>query len=217
MIDFFLASGGTIQQRFWFLFSHRYSRPSRPQLTLLLLLLGLPLKLFAASDFELVEIAQKLTANSLALAEERRNAQSFAGISQRASRLARETGQLIDSIRRTRNSAAIEARFSNVSKRYTELEDIYWRRSRDESDPYIVNQLVSISTLYSQLSGAFYASRHFQTSPSIVIFAAPSIGTNGGRVPPVLINGLVGSAYSLNNRNRIRVTIPSENAELLVE
>lgn len=183
------------------------------RLALLVLLTFLPGPLMAATDAELTEIAHELAAKSVELADARRYSQSFFGLSQRASRLAREAGLLIDSMRRTRNSAAISSRFSNISKRYTDLEDVYWRRSRDHSDNYVANQLTAISALYSELSGAFYTSRYFQDSPSVVIFAAPTIGDKGSRVPPVLLNGLVDSSIKPGEHSRFRVTVPDYDSE----
>lgn len=146
-----------------------------------------------ASDFELSQLATELNWASNELAEERKHSQSFSGIGQRASRLARESEKLVDAIARRTNLSNIRSQFKDVSERYADLEDAYWRGSRNGSpntnDSYVFDQLKRISDIYGDLVSVYSSTQYYEPGPQIHIFPVLPVFGNGALRPPVFIDG----------------------------
>jgi hypothetical protein len=151
----------------------------------------LPLNIAFASEFELSRIASELNLASEALAKEKIYSQGFSGLSHRASSLARESSQLIDAIHRNRNPSNIRSQFNDVSRRYTDLEDAFWRGYRNSSDKTIFQQLEGISKIYSDLFTAYTLTRYYQGAPQIHIFVGPNASENGLPIPQAFFNTLI--------------------------
>lgn len=166
------------------LWSFIASPPLTSRLFLLFTLIALPLNFAFASEFELSRIANELNLASGALAKERGYSQGFTGISHRASSLARESLQLIDAIQRNRNPSNIRSQFNDVSRRYTDLEDTFWRGHRNYPDKIVFQQLEVISKIYSDLFTAYTLTRYYQGTPQIHIFVNPNTGNNGLPIAP---------------------------------
>lgn len=156
----------------------------------LLCLIVLPLNFSFASEFELLRIASELNLASEALAKEKGFSQGFSGLSHRASSLAGESLQLIDAIHRNRNPSNIRSQFNDVSRRYTDLEDAFWRGYRSSSDKTIFQQLEGISKIYSDLFTAYTLTRYYQGAPQIHIFVGPNVSENGFLMTPDSVNTL---------------------------
>lgn len=146
--------------------------------------LAFPVPLCAATDAEIVELAQALGAGSLKLAQESRFAQGFTNIAQRASRLAGEADRLMDAVLRRGNFAGVGARFNNVSKRFAELEDAYFRGVRYGSDADMSTQMAEVSNLYNSLGNGFQRSRYYQSGPELILFATPRLREEGTLLLP---------------------------------
>jgi hypothetical protein len=154
----------------------------------LLLLTALPLNTAFGSEFEISRIANELNLASCALAEEQGVSIGFSGLSHRASSLARESSQLIDAIHRTRNPSNIRSQFNDVSRRYKDLEDIFWRGYDDSSDNYVLDKLEVISRLYNELVAAYTLSRYYQGAPQIHIYLGSGPKVSGFPVSPIFFN-----------------------------
>jgi hypothetical protein len=154
----------------------------------LLFLMALPLNSAFASDFELSRIANELNLASYALAKEQGVSISFSGLSHRASSLARESSQLIDAIHRPRTPSNIRSQFNDVRRRYTDLEDIFWRGYRDSSDNYVLDKLEVISRIYNDLVAAYTLSRYYQRAPQIHVFVGSGPNANSLPVSPIFFN-----------------------------
>ena len=154
----------------------------------LLFLTALPLSCAFASDFELSRIAHELNLASYALAKEQGVSISFSGLNHRASSLARESSLLIDAIHRIRNPSNIRSQFNDVSRRYTDLEELFWRGYRDSSDSNILDKLEVISRIYNDLVRAYTLSRYYQRASQIHIFLGSGLNVNGLPVSPIFFN-----------------------------
>ncbi|MFT4886696.1 MAG: hypothetical protein ACJAY7_000643 [Pseudohongiellaceae bacterium] len=152
------------------------------------ILIAWPLNFAFASEFELSRIANELNLASDALAQGQGHSERFTGLSHRASSLARESSQLIDAIHRNRNPSNIRSQFNDVSRRYTDLEDSFWRDYSDGLDNNVLQQLELISKIYSDLYTAYTLTRYYQPGSQIHIFVSPSANRNGLAVPPIFFN-----------------------------
>jgi|TARA_B110000971_G_scaffold213880_1_gene245269 hypothetical protein len=170
------------------LFSFIASCQSLLRFSYFLLLIALPLNTTSASDFEFSRIANELNLASYALAKEQGVSTGFSGLSHRASSLARESSQLIDAIHRTRNPSNIRSQFNDVSRRYTDLEDIFWRGYRNSADNYVLDKLEVISRLYNDLVAAYTLSRYYQGAPQIHIYLGSGPKVSGFPVSPIFFN-----------------------------
>jgi hypothetical protein len=157
-------------------------------LFLTLFLMFWPLNFVFASEFELSRIANELNLASDALAQGQGHSERFTGLSHRASSLARESSRLIDAIYRNRNPSNIRSQFNDVSRRYTDLEDLFWRNYSDGLDNNVIQQLELISKIYSDLYAAYTLTRYYQQGPQIHIFVSPSANRNGLAVPPIFFD-----------------------------
>lgn len=158
------------------------------RLFFVLSLIVLPLNFAFASEFELSRIASELSLASAELAKEQVVSLSFTGLGHRASSLARESSQLIDAIQRNRNPSNIRTQFDDVSRRYTDLEDAFWRGYSDDSDKTVFQQLEGISKIYSELFTAYSLTRYYQGAPQVHIFVNPNASENGLPIPPIFFN-----------------------------
>jgi hypothetical protein len=152
------------------------------------ILIAWPLNFAFASEFELSRVANELNLASDALAQGQWHSERFTGLSHRASSLARESSQLIDAIHRNRNPSNIRSQFNDVSRRYTDLEDSFWRDYSDGLDNNVLQQLQLISKIYSDLYTAYTLTRYYQQGPQIHIFVGPRANRNGLAVPPTFFN-----------------------------
>ncbi|MFT6093320.1 MAG: hypothetical protein ACJA2Q_001216 [Pseudohongiellaceae bacterium] len=153
-----------------------------------LFLVAWPINTAFASEFELSRIANELNLASDALAKGQGHSERFTGLSHRASSLAHESSQLIDAIHRNRNPSNIRSQFNDVSRRYTDLEDAFWRGYSNGFDNNILQQLELISKIYSDLYTAYTLTRYYQQGPQVHIFVSPGTSRNGLVVPPIFFN-----------------------------
>lgn len=167
------------------------SRTSVLQLFFSLILIISPVNTAFSSEFELLHIASELNLASKGLAKEQGYSDGFTGISHRASSLARESLQLMDAIQRKRNPSNIRSQFNDVSRRYTDLEDAFWRGYRNNPDKAVFKQLEAISIIYSDLITAYTATRYFQSAPQIHIFVPPRAIENELFTPALLFDSPV--------------------------
>ncbi|MFT4749563.1 MAG: hypothetical protein ACI9E4_001241 [Pseudohongiellaceae bacterium] len=118
-------------------------------------------------------IASELNLASDALAKGPGHSEPFSGFVNGASSLACESSQLIDAIHRNRNPSNIRPLFNDVSRRYTDLEDAFWRGHSNGPDNNVLQQLELISKIYSDLYTVHTLTRYYQASSQIHIFCEP--------------------------------------------
>jgi hypothetical protein len=75
-----------------------------------------------------------------------------------------------------------------VSRRYTDLEDIFWRGYRNSADNYVLDKLEVISRLYNDLVAAYTLSRYYQGAPQIHIYLGSGPKVSGFPVSPIFFN-----------------------------
>lgn len=164
-----------------------------------------------ATEFELSRIATELNFASNQLAHKLKYSRSFGGVGQRADRLARESSQLVDAIRRNRSASYIRSQFNDVNRRYLDLEDSFLRAYRNNSDIYVFDQVGLISNLVSNLESTFYYTRYYVRQPQVFVFTPP-VAVRNYDVPSVFYGGGRVNARSYNNGNqRQRYTVPRGN------
>ena len=128
-----------------------------------------------ANEFELSRIASELSIVSNSLARESKYSRGFGSVGQRADRLARDSAQLVDAIARRRSASYIRSQYADVSGRYSDLEDAFFRASRNYSDDLVFSQVSVISALFSDLSSVYYYSPIYAARASVVTFVNPVI------------------------------------------
>jgi hypothetical protein len=129
----------------------------------------------SAHEFELSQLARELSIASNTLSRESKYSRGFGSVGQRADRLARDSTQLVDAIARRRSASYIRSQYADVSERYSELEDAFFRASRNYSDAHVFNQVGLISGLFSDLSSVYYYSPIYSARTQVVTFVNPVI------------------------------------------
>ncbi len=164
----------------------------------------------SANEFELSQIARELSIVSNTLARESKYSRGFGSVGQRADRLARDSTQLVDAIARRRSASYIRSQFADVSERYSDLEDAFFRASRNFSDAQVFNQVSLISGLFSNLSGAYYYSPIYAARTPVVTFVNPVI-VQSQTLLPYAVRGNNGRAGTRYERNSPQLNLSNTN------
>jgi hypothetical protein len=128
----------------------------------------------SANEFELSRIAGELSVASKTLASELKYSRGFGSVGQRADRLARDSQQLVNAIARRHSPSYIRSQFADVSGRYSDLEDAFFRASRNYSNDQVFNRVGKISTLFGDLSTVYYYSPIYTSRAPVVTFVNPA-------------------------------------------
>jgi hypothetical protein len=144
----------------------------------------------SANEFELSRLAGELRAASAYLAQDLRYSRGFGSVGQRADRLARDATQLVDAIARRRSASYIRSQYKDVSARYSDLEDAFFRASRNYADEQVFNQVSTISGLFDDLSAVYYYSPIYTSRTPVVTLVNPRFGQRQG----FLSNGFGGNS-----------------------
>ncbi len=137
---------------------------------LLLPFLSQPL---AASELDLYRLASDIQAASTFLADDVKYSRGYGSVGQRADRLAREAAQLTNAIRQRRSASVIRTQFVDLNNRYEDLEDAFFRASRNYSSDAVLAQLSFISELFSELVNTYYYSAEFAPQRSVITVVNP--------------------------------------------
>ncbi len=127
----------------------------------------------SANEFELSRIASEIRVASSFLAQDLKYSRGFGSVGQRADRLARDSAQLVDAISRRRSASNIRSQFADVSERYNDLEDAFFRASRNYSDDQVFNQMNLISALVNDLSAEYYYSPFYNSRNTVITVFNP--------------------------------------------
>ena len=126
-----------------------------------------------ASDLEIARLATQINLSSDRLAQELHYRQGYSKVQQHANRLSREAGQLVDAVRRNRSPAYLRSQFSDVSRRYANLETAFLRATPSEHSPHLYDEIGRINNLFNNLSREIYYSSELEPWP--YYYAAPFI------------------------------------------
>lgn len=129
----------------------------------------------SANEFELSRIANEISMASSYLAQDLKYSRGFGSVGQRADRLARDSAQLVDAIARRRSPSYIRSQYADVSGRYGDLEEAFFRASRNYSNEQVYDQVNVISVLFSDLSSVYYYSPIYTSRTPVVTFVNPVI------------------------------------------
>ncbi|MBT7679463.1 MAG: hypothetical protein HN637_12700, partial [Gammaproteobacteria bacterium] len=113
----------------------------------------------SASHFELSRLANQMSMVSERLAYELRYVRNYGSVRQKAERLARETRQLDEALRRNRSNSYVRSQFRDVSRRFESLEDAFLRANRQDYNNYVYDEMSVLSDLFSRLWQEFSYSR----------------------------------------------------------
>lgn len=158
----------------------------------LCLLLATPVSLHA-NHLDVARLATQLNLASGQLAYELRGSGAFSTIRQRSEHLSREAAELVDAVRRNRNSNQIQSQFRDVSQRFASLEKALLRLNSRDHSPYLFNEFDRLSGIYSSLSAQFHYSgdygytQPYVYNPPVIIYQpvpVPGYGVPRGFVNP---------------------------------
>jgi hypothetical protein len=142
----------------------------------------------SANEFELSRLANEIRAASSLLAQDLKYSRGFGSVGQRADRLARDSAQLVDAIGRRRSASNIRSQYADVSQRYGDLEDAFFRASRNYSDDQVFNQMNLISALFSDLSAEYYYSPFYNSRTSVITVVNPVVVHRRATNPHVFLS-----------------------------
>lgn len=147
----------------------------------LCLLLATPISVLA-NHLDVARLATQLNLASGQLAHELRGSGAYSTIRQRSEQLSREAAELVDVVRRNRNTNQVQSQFRDVSQRFVSLERALLRLRRNDYSHYVFNEFDRLSDIYSSLSEQFhYAGDYGFTQP--YVYNPPVIIYQPGPVP----------------------------------
>jgi hypothetical protein len=136
---------------------------------LLLALCSLP-GLVQATEYEIARLTTQIQFHSDQLASAMRYSQGYGRVGLHADRLSREAEQLLKAIRRNRSDAYIRSEFGDLSQRYQDLEEAFFRAQERRQNQRLFNQLGNISKLYTALSTQFYYRGNVEPAPRVYYY-----------------------------------------------
>lgn len=162
----------------------------------------------SANEFELSRIANEISIASSYLAQDLKYSRGFGSVGQRADRLARDSAQLVDAIARRKSPSYIRSQYADVSGRYGDLEEAFFRASRNYSNEQVYDQVNLISVLFSDLSSVYYYSPIYTSRTPVVTFVNPVIVQSQTFLPNVS-SGHNGMVYTRRDRSSDPSEYPS--------